>query len=164
MTLQELNQKVLSGEFSYQEFETFYRTLIDEFSEFQKTLEEAVNVTRTDKNKFQSLLMIVSDKNSSDLIEKLKRLGYRYRKSNNDPLKEAFANIGYRLLEQTRAAKRDDVYYGLLRIFVAAKENFPLDLVEAFKPYYSDELFKVFLFSFLSGILGQEELTSNEEN
>ncbi len=164
MTLEELNQKVLSGEFSYQEFETFYRNSIDEFSEFQKILEEATNVTRNDKDKFQTLLRLVSGKNSSDLIEKLKKLGYRYRKSNNSSLKEAFTNMGYRLLEQTRATKRDDVFYGLLRIFVAAKEKFPLDLVEAFKPYYSDELFKVFLFSFLSGVLGQEELTSNEEN
>lgn len=71
--------------------------------------------------------------------------------------------MGYRLLEQTRAGKRDDVYYGFLRIFVAAKESFPLDLVEAFKPYYSDEIFKVFIFTFLSGIIGEEQ-NFNKEN
>ncbi len=164
MTLEELNQKVLTEEFSYQEFELFYKNLMNQFLEFQKTLEEAAIVARNDKDKFQRLLRIVSGKNSSDLIERLKKLGYRYRKSSIESIQVSFANMGYRLLEQTRAGKRDDVYYGLLRIFIAAKENFPLDLVEAFKPYYSDELFKTFIFSFLSGLLGQEEQTLNEEN
>ncbi|MEG8946942.1 hypothetical protein [Rosettibacter firmus] len=164
MTLEELNQKVSTGEFSYHDFETYYKNLQNEFGEFQKTLEEAFNITRNDKTNFQRLLRIVSGKNSSEIIESLKKLGYKYRKGKNQILQEAFSNMGYRLLEQTRACKRDDVYYSLLRIFISAKENFPLILVEAFKSYYSDALFKIFIFSFLSGILGQEEESYNKEN
>lgn len=162
MTLQELQAKVAQGDFSIQDFQDYYKKLSQEFSDFKKILEDAYSIKKDDKE-LGALLQRVSGRNASELIEKLKKLGYALKKSNNSNLTDAFTNMGYRLLEQTRAGKRDDVYYGFLRIFVAAKESFPLDLVEAFKPYYSDEIFKVFIFTFLSGIIGEEQ-NFNKEN
>lgn len=156
MTIQELQEKVVTGNFNYSDFDMYYKNISQEFSQFKKILEEACTLKKDDKN-FYTLLYTISAQNSSVLIEKLKKLGYAIRKNKSHVLQNSIANMGYRLLEQTRAGKREDVYYGLLRIFISAKENFPLDLVEAFKPYYSDEMFKVFIFTFLSGIIGEEE-------
>lgn len=162
MTLQDLQIKVAQGNFSIKDFQDYYKKLSQEFSDFKEILENASSLKKDDKE-LKSLLQKISGQNASELIEKLKKRGYALRKNPNNDLKNSFTNMGYRLLEQTRAGKRDDVYYGFLRIFVAAKAYFPLDLVEAFKPYYSDELFKVFIFTFLSGIIGEEQ-TSNKEN
>lgn len=162
MTLNELKEKLTNDNFTYQDFEACYKTLSHENLEFQKLLEEAFEINKDDKQLY-GLLRKVKLLNSSELIDKLKRVGYSIRKSSNSTMKNSFSNLGYRLLEQARAGKRDDVYYGFLRIFISVKENFPLELVEAFKPYYSDEMFKVFIFTFLSGVIGQEEPTSNKE-
>ncbi len=91
---------------------------------------------------------------SSDLVEKLRDLGYVLGNDNN--LKDDFDKQGYRLLEQIRTGQRDIVFYTILRIFISRKKEMPKILIETFKPIYSDQLFKVFLFSFLSGILGKE--------
>ncbi|MGC8943945.1 MAG: hypothetical protein ACP5KX_07585 [Caldisericia bacterium] len=91
---------------------------------------------------------------SSDLLEKLRDLGYAL--GNDINLKDDFDKQGYRLLEQIRTGQRDIVFYTILRIFISRKKEMPKILLEAFKPIYSDQLFKVFLFSFLSGILGKE--------
>lgn len=162
MTLQELQLKVVNEDFTFLDFQKYYSKISQEFSEFKKILEDACSLKKEDKE-LRTLLQRVSGQNASELMEKLKKLGYALRKSNNSKLKDAFTNMGYRLLEQTRAGKREEVYYGLLRIFVAAKENFRLELVEAFKPHYSDEMFKVFIFTFLSGIIGEEQ-NFNKEN
>lgn len=162
MTLEDLKQKIFEENFTFEDFDSYYKNLSRENSEFLKLLEEASEIKKDDK-KLYDLLIKLKSRSSSELIDKIKRIGYSIRKSQNSYIKDAFTNLGYRLLEQARAGKRDDVYYGFLRIFISARENFPLDLVEAFKPYYSDEMFKVFIFTFLSGVIGQEEQTSNKE-
>jgi hypothetical protein len=111
---------------------------------------------REDEKEFKKLYRQVAGWNASELMESLKRTGFDFK--NDGDLKDAFDRQGYRILELVRAGKRDEVFHAILRIFVSAKKRkFPSELVEAFKPVYSDELFKVFLFSFLSGILGKEE-------
>jgi hypothetical protein len=159
MELQELKTKVQQGNYSLGDFKTFYNKLSSQLYEFQSLLEEAYENNKNDE--FYRYLTFIKGKNASELIDRLKKSGYSLRKKPN--LFNAFQNMGYRLLELARAGKRDDVFYGLLRIFVASKEVFPLDLIEAFKPHYSEEMFKVFIFSFLSGVLGQEEQISKEE-
>lgn len=162
MTLQELQNKVINGNINYNDFKEYDQKLSQEIMEFRKILEEAYELDRQNRE-FEYLLRKYAIRNSSDLIDRLKNLGYAIRKSKNKNIKDSFSNMGYRLLEQARAGKREEVFYGFLRIFISGKENFPLDLIEAFKNHYSDEMFKVFIFSFLSGIIGQDELTKNEE-
>ncbi len=162
MTLEELKQKIFEENFTFEDFDSYYKNLSRENSEFLKLLEDACEIKKDDK-KLYGLLIKLKSKSSSELIDKLKKIGNSIRNSQNSHIKDAFTNLGYRLLEQTRAGKRDDVYYGFLRNYISAKEKFPLELVEVFKPYYSDEMFKVFIFTFLSGVIGQEEQTSNKE-
>lgn len=152
--LELLRNQLQSGEMKYEEWLKFYNDLKNSKEELQNLLEYA---TEKDKN-FKILYEKLVSENASDLVDNLRSKGFVYRHK----LGDAFQNMGYRILEQARAGKKDDVYYSILRIFVANKENFPGDLVEAFKPIYSDEMFKVFIFSFLSGIIGKEQQTENK--
>ena len=101
----------------------------------------------------------VANENYADLIDDLNSLGYRYRKQ-NDSIKDAFEKMGYRIMEQTRSGKRDDVFYSFLRIFMSVSTPFDRKLLSAFKQS-NDEMFKVLIFSFLSGII--EDKTNTEE-
>mgnify|MGYP005840693429 CR=1 FL=1 len=154
MDAQKLEQQLQTGELNYDDFEARFNELKKQQKDLQEQLEYAVDIKK-DEKKYGSLLQRVAGKNTSELIESLRGLGYVYKKD----LGEAFTNMGYRLLEQTRAGKRADVHYGIMRIFISYNREFPKILLEAFKPYYSDEMFKVFIFSFLSGIIGKEEQT-----
>lgn len=152
MDAQTLEQMLINGDINYDTFEARYNKLKQQRNELLQQLEYAVEIKK-DEKKFKTLLQKLAGENASELIESLRGLGYVYKKD----LGDAFANMGYRLLEQTRACKRADVHYSIMRIFVSYNREFPKILLEAFKPYYSDELFKVFIFSFLSGIIGNEQ-------
>ena len=91
------------------------------------------------------------------LIRELQKKGQNISNSNNlKNLEEAINNLGFRLLEQTRLGNKDNVYYMLLRCFHANKQEFPAELVEAFKPE-NEKYFKTLIFSFLAPILGRED-------
>jgi hypothetical protein len=92
-----------------------------------------------------------------DLIRELQKSGQNISDNNNlKNLAEAINNLGFRLLEQTRLGNKDNVYYMLLRCFHANKQEFPTELVEAFKPE-NEKYFKTLIFSFLAPILGKED-------
>ncbi|MGC8778253.1 MAG: hypothetical protein ACP5Q4_06200, partial [Candidatus Caldatribacteriaceae bacterium] len=61
----------------------------------------------------------------------------------------------YRILELTRLGKRDEVFFSLLNVFQGTEIS--PDLARAFNPVYPDDLFRVFIYSFLSGLLGPQE-------
>lgn len=149
--LKNLNEQLKDCQPVLKDFENYFEELNKKYDEFQRLIEYASELKK-DEKKFENLYKQVARRNASNLVESLTHKGRAFKKE----LGDAFENMGYRLLEQTRAGKRDDVYYGILRIFVANKRKFPDELVEAFKPIYSDEIFKVFIFSFLSGIIGKE--------
>ncbi|WP_041430359.1 hypothetical protein [Thermodesulfobacterium geofontis] len=91
------------------------------------------------------------------LIKKLQQKGQSISYSNNlKNLAKAINDLGFRLLEQTRLGNKDNVYYMLLRCFHANKQEFPTELVEAFKPE-NEKYFKTLIFSFLAPILGRED-------
>lgn len=152
--IEKLENKVQTGEFKYEDFEKSLSDIKDCKKRFQDLLEYAIK-TKNDDKKFENLYRRTVKKNISELIDILRNKGYGLKNNNN--LKESFENMSYRLLEQTRNGKRDEVYYGILRIFIANNKEFPKELIEAFKPIYSEEMFKVFIFSFLSGIIGKEQ-------
>lgn len=155
--LKKLNDQIKDGQPVLKDFEDYLNELDNKYSEFQELVEYASSQKKDEKG-FDRLYKQVAGTNASGLVDKLTRRGYAFKKE----LGEAFENMGYRLLEQTRAGKREDVYYGILRIFVSRNRKFPDVLVEAFKPIYSEEMFKVFIFSFLSGIIGKEQKNENK--
>jgi len=160
--LEELKNQLASGEPKFEDFKSVYYDLRKNIKEFQELLQWAAEDCRgKEKEKeFQGLYRQVAGWNAAELMDSIKRTGFAFK--NNRDIKDAFDRQGYRIIELIRSGKRDEVFHAILRIFVSTKKEFPSQLVEAFKPVYTDELFKVFLFSFLSGILGREEETEQE--
>jgi len=154
--IENLKNQLQEGNLDLKSFEQVYQRLQELQRYFLRLLEWAVEDQRGKKYEegFKTLYQKVAGWEVSELIEKLKEEGLDLRKSD---LKKAFDQQGYRILELVRTGKRDAVFYTILRIFVSARKKFPSELVEAFKPVYSDELFKIFLFSFLSSVLGEEK-------
>jgi hypothetical protein len=130
--------------------------------DFVKTLEFARRITKDEK--IDKLYRRWAQKNISDLIDKLRYEGSNVAKKKS--LKEDFDKVIFRLMELTRLGKRSEVFYGIYRIFAARNEEIPKVLCEPFKPIYSDEIFKVMIFSFLSGIMekGGEKYEGGEED
>ena len=99
--------------------------------------------------------------NISNMTEKLTKYGYGLR---NSEVYKRFYNIDkkspegivFRLLELVRLGKRDEAFYVILREFSTAQEEIGLYLVKAFNPIYPDDIFKTFIYSFLSGLLGKK--------
>ena len=160
--IEQLKEQLRTGEPRFDDFREFHNDLRKIQREFQDLLQWAAEDPRgkEKKKEFQGLHRQVSGSNGSELMETLKRTGFALKKERD--LKDAFDHQGYRILELVRSGKRDEAFHAILRIFVSAKKEFPSQLTEAFKPVYLEELFKVFLFSFLSGVLGKEDETERE--
>jgi predicted nuclease with TOPRIM domain len=142
--------------------ENFEKSLKDLQQDFVKTLEFASRITKDEK--IDKLYRKWAQKNISDLIDKLRDEGGKVAREKG--LKEDFDKVIFRLMELTRLGKRSEVFYGIYRIFVARNKRIPEVLCEPFKPIYSDEIFKVMIFSFLSGIMekGGEKYGGGEED
>lgn len=163
--LQQIKEKLSKGEKpELNEFKEVYKELNKQLKELQELLEWAWNQNRN--NEFTRLLNQIKGYNVSELMDKLRNKGYYTRKDTRKELKESFERMGYRLMEQVRVGKREEAYYTIARIYIAANQNIPREVVEPFKPIYSDSEFKVMLFAFISGILGSgdEEIESKPEN
>lgn len=158
ISLDELENKIKNGEFSFNDFNNYWKQKQQVDKRFLSLLEYAVKQKPDDKN-LDQLLRKCTLASISDLMEKLKRLGYSVRKD----LGEDFQKMGYRLLEQVRAGKRSDVMYGISRIFISHQRNLPDSLIEAFKPYYDIETFKCLMYSFLSAAIKPKEKNIEEE-
>ncbi len=158
INLDSLKEKVKNGNFSYEDFENFFIEEKEKQKEFLSLLEWACSLKKDDKN-FHRLLSQVALEKASVIMEDLKNLGYGIQKD----LGEYFEKSGYRLLEQTRAGKRSDVMYGITRIFITHGKNLPDVLNEAFKPYYDDETFRCFIYSFLGSVIKSKENIKEEE-
>ena len=159
--LREQAEKIERENTTLKDFQEFYRHLQKVYRIFQDSLYWMLQGERGKEKEFRRFYSLVAARNASDLVESLKRTGFRLHK--NQPIREAFERQGYRILELVRAGKRDEAFHAILRIFVSTNHPFPTPLVEAFKPTYSDELFKVFLFSFLSGVMSKEDTKQETE-
>lgn len=155
-SIKSLEESLRLKEPNFKDFQEVWKSLQMQRIRMLELTEYAKNLNAGDKNWIR-LLNEIAESNIPDLMDKLRRIGYSLRQNpgNNDLIK-AFSSAAFRLLEQTRAGKKDDVYYGILRIFVTQKRNVPTALVTAFK--YERDTFKVLIFSFLSGILGKEDI------
>ena len=101
-------------------------------------------------NDFNNLYLRVSKDNFADCVDKLNLIGNKRKK--NASMRKAFQSMGYRLMEQTRAGKRDEVFHGVLRLYMTCNLPFDKELLFAFKQS-DNEMFKVLMFSYLSGII-----------
>lgn len=118
------------------------------------------------KDGWQKLYSALAAENAGVLCEKLRRYGFRLRDTTvyervYDVRKGQPKGLVYRILELTRLGKRDEVFFSLFSVFQGVEIS--PDLAKAFSPVYSDELFRTFVYSFLSGLLGQKETLEGVE-
>ena len=151
----ELEQKVVNNTIVPEDF----KTALYQLKEAKLKIQGLLELLKENDGEMNKLYRQVANENYADLIDDLNSLGYRYRKQNKN-LKDAFEKMGYRIMEQTRSGRREDVFYSILRIFMSLNTPFDRKLLSAFKQS-SDEMFKVLIFSFLSGII--EDKTNTEE-
>jgi len=142
----------------FEELKNLHNQINDLLKEYQHLLEWAykiIDLKGQNVSQIKNLLDEIKGKNISDLISKLNKKGYDLIKAEKTDITKGIENLIFRLLEQTRHGKREEVFYTLSRIYIVAEENFPKELLEPFKPIYSDSEFKVMIFSFLNGALSK---------
>lgn len=117
-------------------------------NELSKNVDFKNNTNLASINNLNKLL---KQKSPDYLLERI--MSDSYRVSKNKELKEALNNQIYKIMEATRTGKRDVVIGILLRIFVVHKQEFPKSLIQALKQEYDDNLFKSFIYAFLSNFI-----------
>jgi len=143
----------------------------EKLSHFRKTLEYVEYELRkgcSEKEQLKKVYWLVDKLKSSEpdfLIENLRNSGRAIaHPGDNDKekdrklsLRNAISGEALRILEQTRLGKRDIVIGILMRNFTAKKVKFPQELVEASKPKYDINLFRAFVYAFLSNFTTEKE-------
>lgn len=150
--LNHLKEKVKNNQ--YDGFEDIIKEYKNLAFEIQEILEYATKYSSGEtKEKLIKLYEKFSHDNAGEMVGRLRSLGYALRSDKN--VKDAFSDQAFRIMEKVRHSQRSEVQYLITRIFVANKKEIPNLLSKAFNPVYSNELFKTFIYSFLSGILGE---------
>ncbi len=159
---EELNKRVIQGEVKFDEFKEYIEKYKNLSFKIEKILEYATkSAEESEKEKIWKLYKEFLHKNVSDLPDKLRNIGYSLRENSSiyerfyDKEKKKLKGIVYRIIELTRLGKREEVYFTLLHEFQGVE--FPFLLARAFNPIYPDDIFKIFIYSFLSGIIGEKE-------
>lgn len=152
-----LNEKIQNNQTNPDDFKRAIKEYKDLASEIQEILKYAYkNATGKNKEELYKLYLEFSLENAGEMVEKLRRLGYSLKKKGDyKEIVSALSDQAFRIMEKTRHAQRNEVQYMITRIFWVNKREIPKLLAQAFNPIYPDELFKTFIYSFLSGILGE---------
>ncbi|BER91815.1 MAG: hypothetical protein PWP60_268 [Candidatus Atribacteria bacterium] len=149
-----------------EEFSRVVNLLSDFSLQLQDALEYALkNADASQRVALERLYNALTRESAKALCDKLHRYGFGLRGTEvhgriYDSEKKSPKGLAYRILELTRMGKRDEVFFSLLNVFQGHPIN--PDLAKVFNPAYSDDLFKVFIYSFLSGLLGEGYRQSEE--
>ncbi len=132
--------------------------------ELQNVLKFAADNSQGDaRHTLRRLYKEVSEKNISNLYDKLNSLAYSI-KQNDKSLADALNKQIYRLMEKTRLGLRSEVANMLVRAFAAQQKAVPELLMQVFNPIYTDEEFKVLMYSFLGGIIKEKDNEGGQQS
>lgn len=162
--LDELYQKIGPDDLSWLEdarktFSLFIK--FEKLKDFITALEcvrKELEKDGTKERELKAVYGLIKDLQRSEpdfLIENLKRAGFNLSKDKS--LKDAINKEALRILEQVRLGKRDAVIGMLMRNFTIRNVKMPPELIESLKPKYDINLFRAFIYAFLSGFITIEE-------
>lgn len=117
---------------------------------------------QTKIRKISYVLNLLEYKKPDYLIERLRKEGERLAQDKD--IRDAFSNQIYRILEQARLGKKDIVLYMIVRILSAFGKEVPEEIIEAIKPQYDTQLFRSFIYSFLSAFIEEEGKENESES
>lgn len=173
--ISELEQKVANNSIQPEDF----KTALYHLKEAKYKIQGLLDLLQDDDEEMKKLYRLVANENYADMVDDLNSLGYRYRMSSKNLKKKDLNNdekallkkqkdftddinrMGYRIMEQVRVGKRDNTFYSLLRIYMSNNLPFDKKLLFAFK-HPNNEIFKILIFSFLSGIIDEKTNTLSE--
>lgn len=112
--------------------------------------------------KISYVLNLLEIKKPDYLIERLRKEGERLAQDKD--IRDAFSNQIYRILEQARLGKKDIVLYMIVRILSAFGKEVPEEIIEAIKLQYDTQLFRSFIYSFLSAFIEEEGKENESES
>lgn len=148
-----------------------FKGVIDALNNFKLQLQDLLEFTSknvtNNQEKYRQLYVRLTQQNAKELCEKLRSYGFSLRNNQEiyekvyDSEKKKARGLVFRILELTRLGKREEVFYSIFNIFQGYEIN--SILARAFNPAYSEDLFKVFIYSFLSGLLGENKGFEEEE-
>ena len=151
------NEKIRSNNVTYDDLKRVVEVYKQIGLELQNILEFAAkNSQGDDKNRLWGLYKDFSKQNLSKLYDKLNSLAYSI-KQNDESLADALNKQIYRLMEKTRIGLRSEVANMIVRTFAAQQKKVPYELMQVFSPIYTDEEFKVLMYSFLGGIIKEKD-------
>ena len=151
------NERIQSNSVRYNDFKEIIEIYNQIGLELQSILESAAkNSQGNEKRKLWTLYEDFSKRNISNLHDKLNKLAYSL-KQNDKNLTDAVNKQIYRIMEKTRLGLRSEVANMLVRAFATQQKAVPELLMRVFNPIYSDEEFKVLMYSFLGGIVKKED-------
>ncbi|MCS7180102.1 MAG: hypothetical protein NZ891_01950 [bacterium] len=159
-----VNQKIRSNQIKITDFKEIIEKYRELSLETQKLLEYVYkNAPEEEKKEFYKLYQKFLYQNAGEMVEELRRLGNDFKKNKSyENIIKSLNDQSFRIMERTRYVQRSEVQYMIMRIFVVNKKEFPELLSNVFNPVYSDELFKTFIYSFLSAILTEKEQGGGE--
>ncbi len=162
--IEHCNEKIRSNNIRHNDFKEIVDAYKDMAIELQRILEFAAkNSQGDDKNRLWGLYKSFSKQNLSGLYDKLNSLAYSI-KQNDESLADALNKQIYRLMEKTRIGLRSEVANMIVRTFAAQQKKVPYELMQVFSPIYTDEEFKVLMYSFLGGIIKEKDNEGGQQS
>ena len=158
------NEKIHCNNFTYEDLKRVVEIYKQIGLELQNILEFAAkNFQGDDKNRLWGLYKSFSKQNLSELYDRVNNLAYSI-KQNDEGLTEVLNKQIYRLMEKTRIGLRSEVANMIVRAFAAQQKKVPDELMQVFSPIYSDEEFKVLMYSFLGGIIKKKDNEGGQQS
>ncbi len=161
--LKRIKEKLKNGTVDVNDFKEAYETIEVIEKELYKLNKKAVTICEDDdamKEKSVELQRYLKEHEGMySLQSRLVKLGFLMSKDLS--IRKSFENSIFRIMELVRRCDRSEAMYAILRIFTTHGREIPAVLLRAFDKNYSDEDFKILLFSFLTSLQAKNVTKEN---
>lgn len=121
-----------------------------ELKKMEQTEERTKQIT-----KIARLIARLKTNEPDFLLEALKRKGNAIANSNIE-LKKSITSQMFKILEQVRLGKKDNVIHMILRTFATKHKQIPHELIDALREEYDINQFRAFMYAFLNNFITEK--------
>lgn len=118
--------------------------------------EEKKTVAHIDKSiaKIRKLLSSIKKNEPDALLQAINRKGFHC--AQDIELNKSIQSAFFKILQQIRLGKREDVIHSFMQIFAAKQKQMPRELIETLKQEWHIDQFRAFAYAFLSNFTGKD--------
>lgn len=133
------------------------RELLESFELIRRQLKKNEQTEKRTKQitKIARLITRLKTNEPDFLLEALKRKGSAIANSNIE-LKKSINGQMFRILEQIRLGKKDNVVHIILRTFAAKHKQIPPEIIDALREEYDINQFRAFMYAFLNNFITEK--------